>query len=284
MENEATKKSKTGLIIGVIAVVIVLAAAAAFLLLNRGISPEGAWHSEETKQMLRFHEDGTVVIHTQNGDDEASYVFDKESGKGQISLNGISIEFTVSKDELVLKSGGVENVFERGELDAGEAGATTAGPVTTTPAAQSQETTTEKTGGEETATTAKPEGTEKESASVNTTLPTVTTTEKESASQQVTFAPGDLVVVKPGDILIGLVGNPIKGKWQNSVLKSISIIFGDTTYTAFNGVKQTGAGDYEYDKMTGLGYIDYNGTKKTFKVVQDTLSWDDGFEVDFIRQ
>jgi hypothetical protein len=97
---------------------VLVAAAVILIVLFTGANPLiGPWHSEALNQLLRFHDDETVVIHTQSGVHEGSYLFDAKSGKGVITKDGQSLAFTLSGETLLLSDGGTESEFVRGDME-----------------------------------------------------------------------------------------------------------------------------------------------------------------------
>lgn len=96
------RKSRKGLIIGLIAGGIVLAAAviAAVLLLAGGQSVVGFWYSEDRGEVIEFKSDNSFYLHSVSDEYKGEYTFDKSKGEGIVTLEGYIHEFTVSKDEL----------------------------------------------------------------------------------------------------------------------------------------------------------------------------------------
>ncbi|NLT96909.1 MAG: hypothetical protein GXW96_01920 [Christensenellaceae bacterium] len=117
--NDIAKKRSPVLLAALIAGGLAVIAAAVILvvLLTGTISLTGPWHSETLDQLLRFHDDRTVVIHTQSGVSEGSYVFDAKTGTGIITKDGQSLAFTLSGDTLLVYDGGAENAFVRGDME-----------------------------------------------------------------------------------------------------------------------------------------------------------------------
>ena len=98
--------------------VVFLALVTLIVLLLRDTNPaEGVWHNEELQQVLRFHDDGTVVIRSSYGDFEADYLLDKGGKHGVITLNGTAIPFALEGDSLILTSGGEETTFQPGNME-----------------------------------------------------------------------------------------------------------------------------------------------------------------------
>lgn len=286
----AVRRPRTGLIVGLITAGVVLIAAAVVLVLvlGGGSSLSGPWHNEDLCQLLRFHEDETVVIRTPYGDFEAVYVFDKGSGKGVITLNGEAINFSLEGDSLLLSWGDVETAFVRGDMEVlpviAEAtpAATPAPETTATLAAKPTPTPTP---------TATPAPT-----ATPTAVPTATPVDESAPSWSfgvfpsislgpiATLPPGtSFGVIIPGDIFGGVVGNSIVGDWYYTQDDAYVLTFDSEGGCALSNAGFGIAGSYTYNKITAVGEIDIMGSPIPFSVSGDTLTWEDGSGNTFVR-
>jgi hypothetical protein len=96
------RKSRKGLVIGLIAGAVVLAAAlaAALLLLTGGKSVVGMWYSDDRGEVVEFKSDNSFYLHSVSDDYKGEYTFDKSKGEGTVTLEGYKHGFTLSKDEM----------------------------------------------------------------------------------------------------------------------------------------------------------------------------------------
>ncbi len=273
--------------------VVLLALVTLIVLLLRGSNPaQGVWHNEELQEVLRFHDDGTVVIRTSYGDYEADYLLDKGGKRGVITLNGIAIPFALEGDALILTSNGEETRFQPGNMEialltssptASAAETATATP-TDTPASPGAPTPTLAP-----AVTATPKPTP---SATPTPAPTATPTA--TATSGVTFGPfpsfslGPFItlspsVIKPdlsglikGDIIGKIVTQKVVGTWLYTVDNDYVLTFASTgDYTvSYHGMGL--AGTYTFSTLTGEGELHHGSDTIPFTVSGDTLTWDDG--------
>lgn len=273
----SAKKPRTYLITALVAVGVVAVAITLVLLLRNGRSLTGPWHNEELGQLLRFHEDETVVIRTPHGDFEAAYVFDQEDGIGVIIFNEEAIGFTIEGEELLLTWSGVQTAFVRGEMEVVAAIAEATLEVTASAAiAPPLEATPEAS-----ITAPLP-------SAAPTTAPSAVPTTVPSASPTPTPLPSSLgpfftplpqISVKPvipGDI-IGNLSIPIVGVWINPDDSEYTLTFDDNGKYVLTTSGSDMSGDYTYDKATGKGDLDWLlGMRFGFTVSGNTLTLQDG--------
>lgn len=75
--------------IGIIAGVVVVTAAALFFILTPS-TIQGQWYNEERGEVLKFNADGTMQSIHMSSTNDAVYEYDRESGKGTITLGAFS--------------------------------------------------------------------------------------------------------------------------------------------------------------------------------------------------
>jgi len=264
-----------------LAVALVIAAAAVYIFVLRpdsGDSLIDSWHNEEYNQLLRFHEDETVVIRTGSGDYEATYLFDEDEDKGVITLNGAAISFTLAGDELTLLKDDVETVFTRGDMaitaEATEEVAEVAETVTETPEPTEEITET-------------PEPTEEVTATPEPTAEPTETPEPTEAEPSPTSSGSGLptVITVPGNVIGIVASETVVGTWyKESDPEYYGLVFyNDGTCDAtFEGEVYV-SGPYTFSKITGEGAVDFLGEEAPFTVDGDTLTFDSD-ETVYIRE
>ena len=278
--------------------VVLLALVTLIVLLLRGSNPaQGVWHNAELQEVLRFHDDGTVVIRSSYGDFEADYLLDKGGKRGVITLNGTAIPFALEGDSLILTSGGEETRFLPGNMEIAV--------LTPSPAASAAEIAsaepvdTPSTPGAPTPTLAPAVTAAPTPTPTPTPAPTPTAAPTATATSGVTFGPfpsfslGPFItlspsVIKPdlsglikGDIIGKIVTQKVVGSWLYTGDNDYVLAFASTgDYTvAYHGMGL--AGTYTFSTLTGEGEMHYSSDTIPFTVSGDTLTWDDGTE--FIR-
>jgi hypothetical protein len=245
---------------------------------GKASTPIGSWHNEELSQLLRFHEDGTVVIRTTGGDTEATYIYDKDGKQGVITLNGQSIGFTLDGGSLTLKLGDIQTVFVPGDMEIAAAS-----PEATPASTPTPEAATSAPAATPTATpapTATPEASSAFGPSISlghfpdfSFMPLATDTPTVSAGSA-----SSLHVVIPGNIL-GNLANPLSGEWYYTEDNSYVLTFdGNGEFTFAQGSSGI-SGAYTYDSSTHSGVLTlnfYNISDVSFSVDGDTLTWETG--------
>ncbi|MEL7604011.1 MAG: hypothetical protein AAGU77_12725, partial [Bacillota bacterium] len=241
----------------------------------------GPWHNEEFGQLLRFHDDGTVIVRTPYGDTEATWVYDKDKKQGVISLNGEAIGFALDGDTLTLTWGGTQTVFVPGDMEvvAAVAEATPMSTPASTPALT-----------ETPAPTATPATTPSASSSGPIwslgAFPDLSFVPIATPTPGLSLNPGtSLQIVIPGDI-IGTLANPLAGNWYYTEDDSYVLTFdGDNGFTVVQGSNGF-SGTYTYDTASHTGvltiYIGYTSSEIDFSVDGDVMVWEDG--TTFIRE
>ncbi len=103
------KKSRKGLMIGLIAggVVLIAAAVVLVLLLMGGSNIVGEWYNSDRDETLEFYDDGTIEITSPYADYEGEYEYNKSKGEGVITIEGEDYDFEVDKDEIDVDDVGV---------------------------------------------------------------------------------------------------------------------------------------------------------------------------------
>ena len=270
--------------------VVFLALVTLIVLLLRGTNPaQGVWHNEELQQVLRFHDDGTVVIRSPYGDFEATYLLDKDGKRGVITLNGTAIPFVLEDDNLVLTSDGEETRFLPGNMEIV--------PLTPAPAPTTAETASSvpvDTPSAPTPTLAPAVTAAPSPTPTPTTAPTPTAPPTATATSAVTFGPlpsfslGPFLTLAPSVInphLSGLIKGDILGKIVTQKVVGTWLYTGDNDYVltfantgdftiAYHGLGL--AGTYTFAPLTGEGEMQYSSNTIPFTVSGDSLTWDDG--------
>ncbi|MEA4971422.1 MAG: DUF5640 domain-containing protein [Candidatus Pelethousia sp.] len=283
------KRPRTYLIAALVAVGVIAVTITLVLLLGNGRSLTGPWHNEGLGQLLRFHEDETVVIRTPHGDFEAAYVFDQEDGRGVIIFNEEAISFTIEGEELLLTWSGVQTTFVRGEMEVvaaiAEATPAVTAPTTITPSLE----VTPEASTSVPLPSASPTAT---SSAAPTTAPSAAPTTAPSAVPSASptptplpsslgpfFTPLPQISAKPvipGDI-IGNLSIPIVGVWINPDDSEYTLTFDDNGKYVLTTSGSDMSGDYTYDKATGKGDLDWLlGMRFGFTVSGNTLTLQDG--------
>jgi|GEM_PF-3560960 len=279
------KRKKTALIVGCAAGgAILIAAALLLVLLPRGSKVAGAWHNKELEQVLRFHDDNTVVIRTSAGDFEAEYLLDKGGDKGVITLNGTAITFTVGDDDLLLTSNGVGTHFSPGDMEITAAtavlSANTPSPAPTAApseaAAAGNADTPEPTPTPTHTPTAAPADTPEPAE--DTPEPAEDTPEPGDTEIDPGMLPGLGDGILRGDVLGGLFLQSVVGEWRNSENSTYVLTFdADGGYEATTLLGLHFTGTYTFGSTTGEGVITHSGGSTTnFTVDGDTMTWEDG--------
>lgn len=240
----------------------IITAALLLLFLPAKTELTGAWHNEELNQLLRFHDDGTVVVRTSAGDYEADFLLDKGGDRGIITLNGTAISFSLSDDSLLLTSNGLETYFSRGEMNVVQATAT---PTATVPDVSIQN---------DTAT----------AAPTITPTPVATVTPEPDEEEPVTEDPGippyiqpDVFVTPAVDILDALIHSGVVGTWVNTENSSYTLEFESDGSFSATVLRRTFTGTYTFDSATGAGDMTYSdGSVLHFEMSDDTLTREDG--------
>jgi len=112
-------KTKTGLIIGLVAGGIVLIAAAVllYLLVFSGVSVEGQWYNAQRGWVLSFGSDGTLEKHSLEGIEKAKYEYDKAKGQGALAMSDTRHAFRTNDSRLEVRVEGETLVFEKLDQD-----------------------------------------------------------------------------------------------------------------------------------------------------------------------
>ena len=265
------KGKKPGLVAGLIAggILLIAAAVVLFLLFTGVASVSGPWHSDLSNQMLRFHDDGTVVVRTAQGDSEATYVFDKGKGEGVISIGGVAVSFTVAGDRLTLNSIGSGAEFVRGDMEIVPAMAQATPTLTPIPTLTPMPTLT-------------PTSTPAFEPTVAPTLAPSVPTKTPKPSPASTPAPSLVPVqppaltLKPGldpEDLLPLLDS-VEGEWYGYGLTLT--FYDDNTYTIYFGTMLFESGDYSYEAVSKEGQLIESGGTVKFTVSGDMLTLETG--------
>lgn len=280
--NDIAKKRNPVLLTALIAGgLVVVAAAVILIVLLTGANPlTGPWHSETLNQLLRFHDDQTVVIHTQNGVSEGSYVFDAKNGTGMITKGGQSLAFTLSGDTLLLYDGGAESEFVRGDMKIVPAFAEatpSASPAATPPESPSASPAVTPTATPTEAPPTTPPSTPKPPASPS---PTSTITLAPPAVSAPTPTPSGVVVSQvpqPSSVLSLVLAVPVVGTWSRTDKPGEKLEFRDDGTVRHTIPPVTFGGEYEYDKTAREGTLYIAEREIKFKVsVDKKLTLEDG--------
>ena len=291
-DTRSCKKSRAGLVTILLTCCLLLGLA--FTGCSASASPVGAWHNEELGQLLRFHDDGTVVIRTPYGDSEASYVYDKDGQQGVITYSGQAIGFTLDGDDMQVTWGEVQTAFVRGDMEivaaVAEITVSDAEAPVSTPSPDAAPATPTPAPTDTPAPTATPDASA-ESSSPSWTLgplasfsfvPLATPTPTPVLSlSPITSAH----IVVPGNIF-GTLTNPLAGNWYYTEDNSYILTFdGEGSFTVMQGSDGL-SGTYTYDSATGTGeltiHLGYTSAEIAFTVDDDVLVWNDG--TTFVRE
>jgi hypothetical protein len=200
-----------------------------------------------------------MIVDTPYGEYIGKYVYDKDTGKGIISMEGGTIEFTFEKDKVILGNG---SVLKRGVISVVHlvTDATTTLPETTPADVTTESTPAEATTVAETAAiTTVQETTTAETTileTIATTSPVIETTPTTTIG--IIFPTIDIVLptysmmpIMPTYII---VGTPIEGKWEDEDSGDWVLDFrdDDKCYVEYEGVEYA-VYEYEYNYFTGVG-------------------------------
>lgn len=123
------RKSRKGLIIGLICGgVVLLAAAVLFVFLwlipmlssgtsDSGTSIAGLWSSEENADVLKFKDNGSVYLYSADDNLKGTYEYNKNKAEGVITLDDTDYDFTVDKDEINVEDMGVYTKEDAEDFD-----------------------------------------------------------------------------------------------------------------------------------------------------------------------
>ena len=252
---------------------IIAAAIIVIILISVGASVSGPWHNEEMNQVLRFHEDGTVIVHTPEGISEATYVFETNKGQGVISLNGAAIAFSVQKDSLTLTGAESFSQFVRGDMDivAAMANATPAATPTET---QAPAVTPTSAPSHTPGTTPTPAATPTDAPEATSTAAPASPSPHLSVPPALTLKPG----IDPEDL--PPLFDSVEGDWYGYGLTLT--FYDDNTYEINFGSLLNESGDYTYEAVTKEGKLIQSGGTVKFTVSGDTLTLETGGA--FVRQ
>jgi len=282
--NDIAKKRSPVLLIALIAggVIIVAAAVVLIVLLTGGSPLTGPWHNETLNQLLRFHDDQTVVIHTQSGVSEGSYVFDAKNGTGIITKDGQSLTFMLSGDTLLVYDGGAENEFFRGDMEIVPAFAEatpSATPAATPPESPSVPPAMTPTAAPPTEPPAEPSSTPKPPASPS---PTSTITLAPPAVSAPTPTPSGIVVsqgpLQPSSVPSLVLTVSVVGTWNRVGNPGEKLEFRDDgTVRHTIPPSSVFGGEYEYDEMAREGTLYIAEREIKFNVTSaNKLTLEDG--------
>ena len=290
-EDYAVQKKKlspaalTAIIAGGVLLIAVIAIVVYFAFFRTG-SLIDDWHDEEEVVQYTFYGDNKMIVDTPYGEYIGRYVFDKETGKGIISMEGGSIEFSFEKNKVVLNNGSVLNrgrisvihitIPPEVTIDATE---TTTTQPETTPAEITTESTIAETTIAPTTVEATTEATTVPETAVETTTvettPAVTTTETPIVT--VSFPTYEIVwptysVLPVFPTWTYVVGTPIVGNWTDVDTGEWLLVFlDDETCTITWGTWSYGSTYYEYNFFTGNGSMTVNTSDFEFQVTGDEL-------------
>ena len=104
---QGPKKRGKGLIIGIcVGAAVIAAALLLYFFVFAGTPVEGQWYSEELGEVLEFKQNGDIEVLTAYGDFDATYEYDKSSGKGTITFEDEERDFMVHDDKLEIEDYG----------------------------------------------------------------------------------------------------------------------------------------------------------------------------------
>lgn len=289
----------TAIIAGGVVVIAVIALVVYFAFFRTG-SLVDDWHDEGEVVQYTFYKDNKMIVGTPYGDYIGQYVYDKETRKGIISIEGGTLDFTFEKDKVILGNGGI---LTRGRInvvhitvppqESTEETETTTTPTETTPAVVTTETAAATTVPETTATaTTVPETTAAattvaettavitvpETAAVTTvaeTTPAATTTDTPIAT--VSFPTFGFVLPT---FTFGttfptwsfVVGTPVEGNWTDPATGEWLLHFSeDGICTITWGTWSYGSFEYEYNFFSGSGTMTVYTSDFEFQVTGDEM-------------
>ncbi len=232
------------------------------------VSLSGAWHNEDLQQVLRFHDDGTVVIRTAEGDFEAKYIFDGKTGQGMVSLDDQALTLQLAGDDLVLSDKGVESTFVRGEMDIQVAAASPSQEQSQAPSPTPEPSATVSAEASPSPSNAPP--TPKPSASISVSKPSI----KPIASKLPKIS--GLI---SGDIINKLVGSIVGSwVWQDDSDVVLTLKSDKSFVLKMAGQPTQATGTYKYNATTKTGQLDSDppASDMSFTVDGDTMTWHDG--------
>jgi len=110
------KKSRKGLIIGLIVGggVLIAAAVVLVILLMGGTPVVGVWYSDSLEEALEFKETGKVYIYSVTDKYRGKYEYDKKSGEGVVEIDDEEYSFTVDKEEIIFED---KSAYKRADED-----------------------------------------------------------------------------------------------------------------------------------------------------------------------
>jgi len=247
----------TGIIAGgvVLITAIVLVSYFAFF---RSESLIGSWHDEEETCQYTFYEDNKMIVDTPYGNFIGTYVFDKESGEGMISMDSAAIDFSFEKGKVTLSNG---TELKRGRIRVV--------PMTTVPTTATETTLPETTAETVPTETTVPPTTAAATTAVATTV-AATTTAAPTETTPVTFPTFSFML--PTFPSLYIVGTPVVGQWTDDATGAFKLDYTDTgTITAYWGTYTIGTTDYDYNFFTGEGTFTLNTVDYEFNVSGDEL-------------
>ncbi|MBN1776223.1 MAG: hypothetical protein JW817_07150 [Clostridiales bacterium] len=275
-ENFAVEKKKfppaalTAIIAGGVLLIAVIAIVVYFAFFRTGTIVDN-WHDEEEVVQYTFYGDNKMIVDTPYGEYIGKYVYDKDTGKGIISMEGGTIEFTFEKDKVILGNG---SVLKRGVIgvvhlvtdttttppETTPADVTTTPPETTPANVTTESTAAEATTAAETAAvTTVQETTTAETTileTIATTSPVIETTPTTTIGE--IFPTIDIVLptysMMPIIPTYIIVGTPIEGKWEDEETGDWVLDFRDDgkCYVEYEGIEYSEY-EYEYNYFTGVG-------------------------------
>ena len=261
----------TGIIAGgvVLITAIVLVSYFAFF---RSESLIGSWHDEEETCQYTFYEDNKMIVDTPYGNFIGTYVFDKESGEGMISMDSAAIDFSFEKGKVTLSNG---TELKRGRIRVV--------PMTTVPTTATETTLPETTAGTVPTETTVPPTTAAATAAPTTAAPAATTTVAPAATTTValtsltTIAPIGTIPTfsfnfNPSFPTYYIVGTPVVGQWKDDATGMYLLDFSDAGICSASwGTILYDTAEYEYNFFTGEGTMTLSTNDYEFSVSGDLL-------------
>lgn len=109
------KKTKTGLIIGLVAggVALVAAAVLLYLFVLSGTPVQGEWYCAERGWVLSFGNEGEVEMHSLSGAAKNTYEYDKGKAQGKFTADETQYMFKIKDSRLALSDGSSQAVFTK---------------------------------------------------------------------------------------------------------------------------------------------------------------------------